>query len=36
MKLDLLIKIPDVKVYGKAHEFTILNGKVYDPTALYS
>jgi hypothetical protein len=31
MKLDLVIKIPDVKVYGKAQDFTIFNGKVYDP-----
>jgi hypothetical protein len=31
MKLDLVIKIPDVKVYGKALNFTIFNGKVYDP-----
>lgn len=31
MKLDLVIKIPDVKVYGRAQDFTIFNGKVYDP-----
>jgi hypothetical protein len=31
MKLDLVIKIPDVKVFGKALDFTILSGKVYDP-----